>query len=190
MYSAKKVKGKKLYELARKGVEIEREAVKVKIYELEIIDKKLERAEKDFEPETWSLKLRVACSAGTYIRTLAEDIGRKINVGAHLAALRRTRAGNFDLRQAVSLEELKEIIEGGKPGEISISMSAALEHLPKIVLDEREVEKTRNGIKFEYENSEMADNQAVRMTDENDNLAAIGFYKRAENCVQPKIVLV
>ncbi len=184
MYSAKKVKGKKLYELAREGIEIEREPVKITIYKLDLIENKEIR-----NPQS-EIRIRVACSAGTYIRTLAEDIGKKVGTGAHLAGLRRTRAGNFDLEKAVTIEELEKIVSDGKLGEISISMNDALVHLPKIILTETEVEKTRNGIKYNYKNAETADNQAIRMTDENNNLAAIGFYNSAENYVQPKVVLV
>src|SRR5687768_8987451 len=140
MYSAKKVKGKKLYELARQGVEIEREAVKVNIYKLEILSENLEKNTDDSESVTSDLKVKVACSAGTYIRTLAEDIGKKNGAGAHLAELRRTRAGNFDLTKAVTLEALEKIVEAEKLGEILISMNEALAHLPKIVLTETDVE--------------------------------------------------
>ncbi len=190
MYSAKKIKGKKLYELARQGIEIEREPVKVKISKLEILSENLEKSANDLELETWNLKLRVACSAGTYIRTLAEDIGKKVGTGAHLAELRRTRAGNFDLKQAVTLEELEEIVQTEKSGEVLISMNEALIHLPKVILTEVNVEKTRNGIKYNYQDAEINDNQAIRMTDENENLVAIGFYNSAEKYVQPKVVLV
>ena len=79
MYSAKKIEGKKLYELARKGIEIERQPVKVKIYDLEI-NKEL----KTQRLKTQNFVLRVACSAGTYIRTLAEDIGKKFET-AHIS---------------------------------------------------------------------------------------------------------
>ena len=77
MYSAKKVEGKKLYDLARKGIEIERQPVKVNIHELELINKT-----QNSKLKTQNLSVRVACSAGTYIRTLAEDIGRRLEVGA------------------------------------------------------------------------------------------------------------
>ncbi|HLL99919.1 MAG TPA: tRNA pseudouridine(55) synthase TruB, partial [Pyrinomonadaceae bacterium] len=117
MYSAKKVAGKKLYELARKGVEIERKAVKITIYELELmksgqrsaVSGQPENQDRNLRPEseisnfkfqTEDRTIRVSCSAGTYIRTLAEDIGRRLETGAHLAELRRTRAGKFDLSQA------------------------------------------------------------------------------------------
>lgn len=198
MYSAKKVDGKKLYELARKGVEIERQAVKINIYKLEITAlpepesavKEKESARTDLKAGNWSLKLTVSCSAGTYIRVLAEDIGKKLCVGAHLSELRRTRAGNFDLRRAVSLEELERKHDEGKLGELLISMNEAVSHLPKIVLSETEVEKTRNGIKLEFTNKSVADNQAVRMIDKKENLIAVGFCDKREKCVRPKTVLI
>jgi tRNA pseudouridine55 synthase len=195
MYSAKKVAGRKLYELARKGVEIEREPVKVMIYELETIEPKrtqrrLEEGAKDQELKSQDRSLRVVCSAGTYIRTLAEDIGRRFGTGAHLAELRRTRAGKFDLSQAVTLEELEAIVAADKLPDYLISMNKAVAHLPPVILTEKEIEDTRNGKKLRIEADELADNQTVRMIDGAENLIAIGFYKAAEKSVQPKLVLL
>ncbi|MGI8494115.1 MAG: tRNA pseudouridine(55) synthase TruB, partial [Pyrinomonadaceae bacterium] len=183
MYSAKKIKGVKLYELARKGIEIERKAVKVNIYELEVQSAKCKVNSSD-------VLIRVSCSAGTYIRTLAEDIGRKIGVGAHLAALRRTRAGKFDLSQAVTLEKLEEIAEENKLAEIFVSMNEAVSHLPETKLSADDILKVKNGVKLQCENKNYADNQAIRLTDANENLAAIGFYDAAGNFIQPKTVLL
>ncbi len=183
MYSAKKIEGKKLYELARKGIEIERQPVKVKIYDLELT--------KDQKPKTKTqISIRVACSAGTYIRTLAEDIGKKLEVGAHLAELRRTHAGKFDISQAVSLEELEKIVSENLLGEISISMNEAVSHLPQIILSEEEITKTRNGQKLKSGNLVAKDGENIRLTDENENLLAVGIYNEAEKNVQPKIVLM
>jgi tRNA pseudouridine55 synthase len=95
MFSAKKVKGRKLYQLARQGHSIEREPV-------EIMIKKLERLEYNWP---W-LKLRVECSSGTYIRALGRDIGQALGVGAYLHELKRTAIGGFKLSQAVRLHEL------------------------------------------------------------------------------------
>ncbi len=181
MYSAKKIAGKKLYELARKGIEIERKPVKVTIYKLEILNLK---------PETWNLKLKVVCSAGTYIRTLAQDIGRKLGVGAHLAELKRTRAGKFEISKAVTLEELEKIVAAEKLSESLISMNEAVSHLPEIKLSAEEINKTKNGIKLRVESAEIADNGFCRMTDKDANLIAVGFYDAAEKIVQPKLVLV
>lgn len=183
MYSAKKVEGRKLYELARKGIEIERKPVNVTIYELEVQSSK-------FKAQSTDASIRVLCSAGTYIRTLAEDIGRKLNVGAHLAELRRTKAGKFDLSKAVTLEKLEEIFVADLLDEVLISMNEAISHLPEVVLNEAEIKKTQSGIKLRFESGDIEDNQFVRMIDEKENLIAVGFYKRSEKLVQPKIVLV
>ena len=197
MYSAKKIDGKKLYELARKGIEVEREPVKITIYELETIEtpkrkdgKTSEKENLDSRLETCDLGIKVACSAGTYIRTLAEDIGRKLGTGAHLAELRRTRAGEFDLSKAVTLEELEVIVRAEKLDEYLISMNKAVSHLPQVVLNEEEITDTRNGKKLRCDADEMAENQTVRMIDAAENLIAIGFYKEAEKSIQPKLVLL
>ncbi|PIP34873.1 tRNA pseudouridine(55) synthase TruB [Candidatus Falkowbacteria bacterium CG_4_10_14_0_2_um_filter_41_15] len=95
MYSAKKVKGQKLYNLARQGKEIDRPKQKITISGLEIID------------YSWPiLRLKVACSSGTYIRTLAYDFGTFLGVGAYLSELRRTKVGSFTIDQAVELGKI------------------------------------------------------------------------------------
>ena len=98
MYSAVKIGGKKLYELARKGQEVERKPRSVTIYDLALLD---QESETDF-------RLRCLCSKGTYIRTLCHDLGRQLGCGGTMYALRRTMAAGFTLEQAVSLEEVQE----------------------------------------------------------------------------------
>lgn len=183
MYSAKKVKGKKLYELAREGIEIEREPVKITISKLELIEEKIP------DPNS-AIRIRVVCSAGTYIRVLGEDIGKKVGVGAHLAELRRTRAGNFNLAKAVTLEELEQIVDVGNLDEVLISMSDALRHLPKVDLNDEQLKKIQNGMKFKFENSDFADGQFIRLVKRENDLAAVGFYKESERVIQPKVVLL
>jgi tRNA pseudouridine55 synthase len=195
MYSAKKVDGKKLYELARKGVEIERKPVKVSIYELKIIEpqraqRNTEKEIIDQKPKTEDYALRVDCSAGTYVRTLAEDIGKKIGVGAHLAELRRTKAGKFDLSKAVTMEDLEEIVAAAKLNDILISMNEAVSHLPKVVLNAEQIKNTQNGKRLKSERIEIENNQAIRMIDAAENLIAIGFYLKQEKSIQPKLVLI
>lgn len=95
MYSAKKIRGKKLYELARKGKEIEREANKIVIHELELLN------------YDWpKLEIRVKCSSGTYIRSLAHDIGKTLNTGAYLENLNRTKIGEYELKNAIDLNKI------------------------------------------------------------------------------------
>ncbi len=97
MMSAKKYKGKKLYQLARKGKIVSREPCKIKIHEIELLDFKL--------PE---VVFRARCSKGTYIRTLCEDIGNAMGYPAHMSALTRTRSGRFSLDKAYSLDTVSE----------------------------------------------------------------------------------
>ncbi|MCY7377650.1 MAG: tRNA pseudouridine(55) synthase TruB, partial [Pyrinomonadaceae bacterium] len=199
MYSAKKVDGKKLYELARQGIEIERKAVKVTIYDLEIISPpgrkdaaKNESKTADAESGIWNLEseIRVVCSAGTYIRTLAEDIGKQLGTGAHLAELRRTKAGKFDLAKAVTIEELETIVSENRLNDVLISMNTAVSHLPQVVLNEAQIRETINGKRLRFENAALENNQTMRMIDERENLIAVGFYVKGENSIQPKLVLV
>jgi tRNA pseudouridine55 synthase len=196
MYSAKKVDGKKLYELARKGIEIERNPVKLTIHELQIAESGLKKNVNDSESETenlkletWNLELKVLCSAGTYIRVLAEDVGKKLGTGAHLAELRRTKAGKFGIEKAVTLEELERLAAENKVSNALVSMNEAVSHLAEIDLSESDAAKIKNGVKLKRAAGEFKDNENLRLT-ENGDLLAIGFYNEAEKVVQPRIVLV
>ena len=104
MHSALKKDGKALYEYARQGETVEREPRHVTIHELELLEARL-------EGDAPFLRLRVACSKGTYIRTLGEDIGEALGCGGHLVALRRVRTGGFDASQVVPLAELESLPE-------------------------------------------------------------------------------
>lgn len=123
MYSALKHQGKALYDYARQGVEIEREARQVSIHEIEVEEISLP-----------SVQLRVRCSKGTYIRTLAEDIGELLGCGAHLVALRRLATGPLSLASAVSLESLQEIDEEARLARLSAPDTLLL-HLSELRLD-------------------------------------------------------
>lgn len=183
MYSAKKIDGKKLYELAREGKTVERKAVTVEISKLETYA--LEQLTEP-EIETWDVGLSVRCSAGTYIRTLAEDIARAAGSLAHLTELRRTAAGSFSLGDAITLDELAEIAE---PAASLIPMERAVEHLSEFRLREDRIDKTRNGMSTRTYNVEFPENEAIRMMSESGELVAVGYYNPAEKVVQPKVVL-
>ncbi len=176
MYSAKKVEGKKLYELARKGIEIERKAAEVSIKDIDITP--AERRDERL--------LNVTCSAGTYIRTLAEDIGRAAGTGAHLTALRRTRAGRFSIEEAVTLDTLAET---ERPQDLILPIEQAVEHLPIFSLPDDRIEKTRNGMSTRIYSGDVADAGPIRMTASDGELIAIGAFVEAENSIRPKIVL-
>src|SRR5256885_704991 len=124
MYSAKKIDGKKLYESARKGIDVERAPRKVNIYELQLLETPAMAG--DLTAVANTVRLRVSCSAGTYIRTLAEDIGHRLGTGAHLGELRRTRAGRFDLTKSITLDDLEKL---DRPFEKLLPLTEAVSHL-------------------------------------------------------------
>jgi len=183
MYSAKKIDGKKLYELARKGETVERKSTEVWIHQLELLESAIRNPQSAID----TVRIRVACSAGTYIRTLAEDIGRGVGVGAHLAELRRTAAGNFTINDAHTLDKLQQLDD---PTTALIPMNAAVSHLAKIELNEDRAAKTRSGLSTRVFDVAFAEGEAIQMLDGSKTLIAIGFYDAAENVVQPKVVLV
>lgn len=102
MHSARKVGGRKLYELARKGVEVAREARAITVSEFELLSWESPR-----------LRFRVRCTKGTYVRTLAHDLGRRLGPGAHLSMLRRTRSGSIDVADAATLQALGSLDAAG-----------------------------------------------------------------------------
>ncbi len=189
MYSAKKIKGQKLYELARRGEEVERPSVPVYIHELEArkSDGALLRTNAD---GTIDMEARVRCSAGTYIRVLAETIGERLGAKAHLAALRRTRAGSFNLERAVSLDQLQKLAEADETQRIIISPDEALSHLPFVHLTAEEARRARDGVAWridERQEINLKDGEQVRMQDECGNLIAVGVYNAARESVQPRV---
>ena len=251
MYSAKKIEGRKLYELARAGIEVERKPVAVSIHRLELVTTEIQNPKSKIQnpdggavlsrlqhddsgvsarenhpadeasapllPKEGSkrdsrlvlgevaaasadavvssddkdrpnaIRIRVACSAGTYVRTLAEDIGREVGVGAHLTELRRTRSGKFSVQDAVTLRELELMTE---PASQLRPLTDAVAHLHAIKLSADRVEKTKNGLASRVDNDGFADGIAIRMLDAESNLIAIGSYTAQEKSVKPKIVLV
>jgi tRNA pseudouridine55 synthase len=189
MYSAKKVGGKKLYELARRGEEVERKAARVRVSEFEIAVDGDGSFLKSNEDGTCDLRTRVVCSAGTYVRTLAESAGENLGTGAHLAALRRTRAGEFGLGRAVSLEEVQKLVEGG--GEFLVPMEAALPHLPAAHLTAEEARRARHGaaVRAPDDAGAWEDGRHVRVHDEGGALLAVGVYDAVAGLVRPRVML-
>jgi tRNA pseudouridine55 synthase len=176
MYSAKKIDGKKLYEHARRGEVIERKPVRISIPKIEFIDRR-----------TDEIKIRVACSAGTYIRVLGESIGRSVGLGSHLTELRRIRSGRFSISEALTLEDFAKM---DTPGSALMPCEAAVGHLPKFIVPDNRVEKTRNGLSTRMEDLTVAMGEPIRMTSRDGDLIAIGIYDESENSILPKVVLI
>lgn len=133
MYSALKVNGKKLYDLAREGIEIERKKRKVNIYDIELLDFAFPKA-----------TIRVTCSKGTYIRTLVDDIGEKLGTLAYVNELARVRVGELDIKESIKSQDLLEI-----PKEDLINklypIDTALKDFDKITLDRKYLDNLVNG---------------------------------------------
>src|SRR5204862_7244222 len=144
MYSAKKIAGNKLYELARRGEEVERKAARVNVHEFETINHDEELLNRN-DDGTCDLAVRVVCSAGTYVRALAEDFGRRLGTGAHLAELRRTRVGPFTIEQARSLDQLEAAVVADSLDEAFVSANDAVSHLLDLELSAAENQRVRHG---------------------------------------------
>lgn len=144
MYSAVKVAGKRLYEMARAGEEVPREGRQVTVHHLVL---------RDFSAT--ELAVSVRCSKGFFVRTLAADLGRVLGCGAHLKALRRTASGPFTLQQAISLERLVELVERRDAGGLDavrrrlVSPSDALGELPAVSVSEADAARVVHGVPIE-----------------------------------------
>ena len=134
MYSALKVNGQKLYDLARKGKEVERQPRPITIHELELLH---------FDGQ--DARIRVRCSKGTYIRTLCEDMGEKLGCLGTMAALRRTQAGEYTIEKAVPLQTL---LDGENPEQYLLSMDSPFLGYPAVTLSENQERRCRNGNSF------------------------------------------
>ena len=191
MYSAKKVEGRKLYELARRGEEVERKAVGILVREFVAVagaDGSLLKVDEDGACE---LGVRVVCSAGTYVRTLAESLGENLGVGAHLSALRRTRAGEFSLASAVGLERLQALADEDSLGEILISMKAALPRFAEAHLTAEESRRARHGaaVSASRVSRLLEDGEHVRVLDEAGELLAVGVYDAPGGKIRPRVMV-
>ena len=167
MYSALKQNGVRLYELARQGIEVHREARKVTIYSIENI--KIESND--------NIQMDVCCSKGTYIRSLCYDIGEKLNVGATMTALERIQNGPFTKEVAINIEDLtEELLE-----KHIISIEKALDSFEKITVNEKFGKLLRNGVKV-FDNrmysEEVEFNKLYRVYE--DNGVFLGLGKRDE----------
>lgn len=168
MYSAVKVNGKKLYELAREGKVIERKPRKIRIYDIQI---------RRFIPPC-KVEMDVTCSKGTYIRTLCADIGEALGCGGHMAELTRTATGTFSLENAIKLGELKAMAEAGQVEKALLKLEDALTEYTKVFVSEKSAKLLYNGgkIRSGFFKSEKAveNGQVVMVFDHEKNL--VGLY--------------
>lgn len=136
MYSAVSVNGQRLYDLARKGIEVERQARTVTVYSADLLEANEEANE---------YKISVSCSSGTYIRTLIDDIGKKLGCGAVLTELRRTKANGFSVNDAVTVEQLEEAAANGTLESLLIPVENALALYPSVCVTQAQAKRFSNG---------------------------------------------
>jgi tRNA pseudouridine55 synthase len=174
-YSAIKIKGRKAYEMAREGEEVDMQPRKINVYSLELLEWAPPEAVID-----------VYCSSGTYVRSLAHDLGEKLGCGAHLIGLRRTKSGRFTLRDAVPLRKLRDAFEDGSWYQYLIPAAEALSDWPSIELDQDQVDAIRHGHRIQTVDGPQA--EMARGISEQGELVALLEYVPEANDWQPKKV--
>ena len=173
MYSALRHKGKRLYELARKGEIVDRAARKIQIFSIKLVD-----LSKD------TINFEITCSKGTYIRVLAEDIAKKLGMLGHVSQLRRKSVGNFFESKMVKLSILEDLAQNNNPAisDCFITIDEALTEFSVVNLNDLQSSKFRNGQQLEFDGN-FDDN--VKVYDHNNNLVGIA-YKKNQNTLAPK----
>ncbi len=160
MYSAVQVGGQRLYHLARQGIEIERKPRSVTIYSIEILSIDIPRVTID-----------VHCSKGTYIRTLAADIGDKLGCGACIESLTRTQSGDFLIENSVTPEQLSELSEKGEAESVIIPTDKLFPDYEAVQLDKKRADRVKNGVPIYFGGKDFG--QKLRIYDENGNFIAL-----------------
>ena len=148
MYSAIKISGKKLYELARKGIEIDRPAREVYISDIELLDSEAVGS----KLEAHEYLLRISCSKGTYVRTLCHDIGTILGCGGIMSSLRRVKAGAFTISMGHSLNEVLSATASGEIGNLCLPIDTLFMEYPCVKLGDEQMRKCKNGAPFVVEN--------------------------------------
>lgn len=161
-YSAVKVKGRRAYEMSRKGEEVDLKPRKIQVYSLEMLEWAPPEAVVD-----------VYCSSGTYVRSLAHDLGQNLGCGAHLVGLRRTKSGRFTLRDAVPLRRLRDAFASGEWYKFLIPAAEALADWPMVELDPDQVELVRHGHRIPAEDDAQGWARGVSM--QGDLVALLEF---------------
>lgn len=171
-FSAKKIGGQKAYKLAKRGIQPDLKPVPVDIYEIEVLDINLP-----------FFTIKVACSSGTYIRSLIKDIGEKAGCGAYMTDLTRTKVGRFSLEDAAEFEQILKM-EKEEVEKRVIPVKDALYFMESIVLRQPYVRKFKHGQRIEVN---MKDTGAVKVLDEEENLIGIGSV--IQGVLKPEIVI-
>ncbi len=173
MYSALKVNGKKLYELAREGVTIERKPRRITIEGIDIINIDLPL-----------VTMKIGCSKGTYIRSLCRDIGEKLGCGAAMESLVRSRVGVFNIEDAIKLDEVEKLVDEGKIEDYIKSVDLMFSDIPKVVINEELNKKADNGNSF-YKNELNVNYEEIRVYKQDGTFIGVYKYVKGERLYKP-----
>lgn len=180
MFSAVQKNGQRLYDLARKGIEVERESRKVTVYSLVLTE---------FDEATQCGKLEISCSKGTYVRTIIDDIGSKLGVGAVMTGLERTTACGYKLEDCITLEQAKQIAEENKLQDRIMSVESLFESYGYVAVSEAQAKRFSNGGALDMQrtylkNIEVEDGQIFRVKDRNNKFLGLGIADTTEKLLK------
>ena len=177
MYSALKVNGKKLYELAREGKEVERKPRRVDLDNIDILD---------ISDDLKHIMIKVDCSKGTYIRTLCHDIGEKLGCGACMESLLRTKVDKYAIDNALRLNEVEDLVKEDKLGQHIVAIEDILKGYPKVNVVENADKLLYNGNKLNFKSVVPRNvKESVRVYDSKDNFVALYEYDNKYNEYKP-----
>ena len=178
-YSAIKIQGQPAYKRSRAGETVELEPRPIEIFQLQIL--------------TWlppHLTLAIECSKGTYIRSLAYDLGEQLGCGGYLTSLIRTRSGPFSLSDSITLEQLAEAVTQGTVANHLFSPDTALQHYPALQIDNTTAQHVLHGNAFAYHDNSLAMANLAQVYDATGHFLAIATWDAEQGLWQPKKVLV
>jgi tRNA pseudouridine55 synthase len=176
MYSAVQVKGQRLYDLARKGIEVERKSRKVTVYKLELLS---------FDEKSQRGKLYISCSKGTYVRTLIDDIGKVLSVGAVMTSLERTMACGYKLSDSVSLEQVEQMAQEGTLEGKLFSTESLFSAYRYITVSDNQAKRFYNGGALDCERTYLAkinppEDSIFRVKSRQGDFLGLGIVKGTE----------
>ncbi len=173
MFSAIKKDGKKLYELARQGISIEREKRKIIIHDISIIE---------INMENQTVSIDVSCSKGTYIRTLCDDIGMRLGCGAYMNKLKRVKSGRFSIEDAYKTEEIEKLFRENKFENALVSVDNVFSDYPEVVVDDRYADFIKNGVRVRMRG--LLEGQIYRVYDRENNFLSLS------KCIDERLTLL
>jgi len=191
LFSAKKFKGKPLYVLARKNQDVKPRPVTIQIYYFRLVSYNAP-----------FIEFEAACSSGTYMRSLAHDLGQSLQCGAHLSQLKRTAIGDFHIQSSITLEALGKLVQETKIEKIFIPLESVLPEFPKIILNEEGVALAKNGnmvfsehihvlsrVSFNFPDTQTEPVQICRLFNQDGRLLALGKFQPEKNGLHPYLVI-